>query len=408
VSVPQSQPWWSFCTAARIAFGRNVSRFLPEAARSLDGHERILVVTDPALIAAGVAEPILSALRSPQTDLLVYDQGEPEIGIRGAEECAAAVRDFAPSIVVALGGGSTMDLAKVVATRVLTERGVSDWPAAGVPDQALPVVALPTTAGTGSEVTSVAVLTDETRNIKVGLTSAAFLPAVVLVDPLLTVSCPSRVTAHSGMDALSHALEAYLALGFDERAGRQFAADGFVGKNPVSDALALPAIALIGANLPLAVADGGDLDARESMALASLLAGMAFASAGTAIVHALQYPVGAATKTPHGLGNAVLMPAAVRFNLPSRRREAAAAARALGCDAADDTDASEQLPVLLTTLARSAGIEPGLDTLGVTEADLPGFAAAAAGITRLTENNPRPVDASALHSVLRAALHANP
>lgn len=405
MSVPQAQPWWEFATAARISFGRGVSRFLPDAVGPIG--QRVLVVTDPALVTAGVSEPLVAALRGrPGTDLLVWDQGEPEIGLRRAEECAAAVRDFEPSVVVAVGGGSTMDLAKVVAARLLAGRSICDWPQEGTPDRALPVIALPTTAGTGSEVTSVAVLTDEARNVKVGLASAAFLPQVVLVDPLLTLSCPPHVTAHSGMDALSHALEAYFALGFDERSPVQFAQAGFCGKNPVSDALALPAVALIADNLQRAVADGRDVAARESMALASLLAGMAFAKAGTGIVHALQYPVGAATKTPHGLGNAVLMPAAVRYNLPSRRREAAAAARALGCDAMDDAEAGEQLPGLLTALARSVGIEPGLDTLGVTEADLAGFAAAAAGITRLTQNNPRPVDADALYGVLRDALHA--
>jgi alcohol dehydrogenase len=321
-----------------------------------------------------VTEPLVAALRGRQgTDLLVWDQGEPETGMRRAEECATAVRGFEPTMVVAVGGGSTLDLAKVVAARLRGETALSDWPRQGVPGRALPVIALPTTAGTGSEVTSVAVLTDEETNVKVGLTSAAFLPRVVLVDPLLTLSCPPHVTAHSGMDALSHSLEAYFALGFDERSPASLADTGFCGKNPVSDALALAAVPLIAGNLPRAVADGGDVGARESMALASLLAGMAFARAGTAIVHALQYPVGAATKTPHGLGNAVLMPAAVRFNLPSRRREAAAAARALGCDATDDTEAGEKLPGLLTALARSVGIEPGLDTLGVREADLAGF-----------------------------------
>jgi alcohol dehydrogenase len=406
MSVQAAQPWWEFATAARISFGRGVSRFLPDAADSLG--QRVLVVADPALVHAGVSEPLVAALRGrPGTDLLVWDQGEPETGMRRAEECAAAVRGFAPSVVVAVGGGSTMDLAKVVAARLLAGHAIGDWPREGTPDRALPVVALPTTAGTGSEVTPVAVLTDEERNVKVGLTSAAFLPRVVLVDPLLTLSCPPHVTAHSGMDALSHALEAYFARGFDERSPLTFAQAGFCGKNPVSDALALPAVALIAGHLVRAVADGGDVEARESMALASLLAGMAFAKAGTGIVHALQYPVGAATKTPHGLGNAVLMPSAVRFNLPSRRREAAAVARALGCDATDDAECGGQLPGLLTTLARSVGIEPGLDTLGVTEAELAGFAAAAAGITRLTQNNPRPVDAEALHGVLRDALHAS-
>jgi alcohol dehydrogenase class IV len=225
MSVPQAQSWWEFATAARITFGRDVSRFLPDAVGPPG--QRVLVITDPALVAAGVTEPLVGALRGrQQTDLLVWDQGEPEIGLRRAEECAAAVRDFEPSVVVAVGGGSTMDLAKVVAARLLAGSAICDWPQEGTPDRALPVIALPTTAGTGSEVTSVAVLTDEARNVKVGLTSAAFLPRVVLVDPLLTLSCPPHVTAHSGMDALSHALEAYFALGFDERSPIPFAHAG--------------------------------------------------------------------------------------------------------------------------------------------------------------------------------------
>jgi len=399
--------WWRFSTASSITFGEHTSRFLPDACRGLGN--RVLLLTDQNLAAAGVVGPLESLLRDAgDFELLIYDKGETEIGFAGAERCAAAVREFAPSVVVGLGGGSNLDLAKVVATRLLTNRRVDSWVAGGVPGAALPVIALPTTAGTGSEVTSLAVLTDERHQTKVGLASRGFLPSVVLVDPVLTLSCPQQVTAHSGMDALTHAIEAYMAREYHKRVTPPFTAEGFVGKNPVSDALALSAISLIGGNLRRAVANGGDFVAREAMALASLLAGMAFSSAGTAIVHALQYPVGARTKTPHGLGNAILLPAVVRYNLPVRQCEATAVARALGFTAGEDIEAAKTLPSLLSQLASSIGITPGLDSIGVVEADLPEMAVAAARITRLTDNNPRPVDADALLEVLHDALHDGP
>jgi alcohol dehydrogenase len=400
-------PWWSFSTAGRVVFGAGSSRFLGEAvARHGD---RVLILTDRNLIAAGVVAPLIdevSAVRGVQAYL--YDGGEAEIGFNGAEHCAAAVRDFRPSVVVGVGGGSNLDLAKVVAARLLSSRPIPAWGAEGVPEAALPVVAVPTTAGTGSEVTSIAVLTDEEHQTKVGFPSQGFLPQTALVDPVLALTCPPGVTAHSGMDALSHAIEAFLAIDFRTKAQQPYLGRDFAGKNPVSDALALQAISLIGRHVRAAVVNGTDLAAREAMALGSLLAGMAFATAGTGIVHALQYPLGALTKTPHGLGNAVLLPAAVRFNLPAREHEAAVIARCLGSAAATGQEAAADLPDLLGRMAISLDITPNVRSLGVTEADLAPMAAAASRITRLTQNNPRPVDQDALLHILRAALDFTP
>jgi alcohol dehydrogenase class IV len=397
------QSWWSFSTAGRVSFGVGCSKYLPEALR--DFGSRVLVCTDGNLVAAGVVEPIAKALRAiPGLDLLIYDEGEAEIGFEGAERCAAKVRSFAPTVVVGLGGGSNLDLAKVIAARLTEDRPISHWAKDGVPSAALPVVALPTTAGTGSEVTAIAVLTDEENQTKVGFQSRVLLPRAVLVDPNLTLSCPTRVTAYSGMDALTHAIESYMAIDFTEKAIPGYQSQVFVGKNPISDGLALEAISLIGRNIVRVVNDGTDLVAREAMALGSLLAGIAFSTAGTAIVHALQYPIGALTKTAHGHGNAVLLPSAVRFNLAVRESEAARAARALGSLSELEQEAAAELPDLLGQLAVSVGITPNLRSLGVVESDLVAIATAASGITRLTSNNPRPVDVAALLEVLEGAL----
>jgi alcohol dehydrogenase len=386
-----------------VSFGHYSSRFLPEVVGELG--DRVLVCTDANLVAAGVIEPIVSALRRvPGVEVLVFDEGQAEIGFEGAERCTAHVRSFAPNVVVGIGGGSNLDLAKVVAARVGDPRPISSWSSQGVPSSALPVVALPTTAGTGSEVTAIAVLTDEANQTKVGFQSHALLPRAVLVDPLLTLSCPAKVTAYSGMDALTHAIECFTAISFEDKDVQKYSDQLFVGKNPVSDALAKDAITFIGRSLVAAVRSGDDVEARTGMALGSLMAGMAFSSGGTAIVHALQYPLGALTKTAHGLGNAVLLPSAVRFNLPVRQREGAIVARLLGSLETSDADAASELPEILERLALAVGISPSLRSLGVDDADLAPMASAAGRIKRLVSNNPRPVDDDALLDVLRGAL----
>ena len=395
--------WWSFATPQRVSFGVHTRQLLPDVVRGLG--ERVLVCTDGNLVSAGVIGPLVDSLRSATgAQVVVYDEGQAEIGFEGAERCVAAVRDFNPSVVVGIGGGSNLDLAKVAAARLVGDWPIEQWSTAGLPQGALPVVALPTTAGTGSEVTPIAVLTDERRQIKVGFQSHALLPRFVLVDPVLTLSCPPMVTAFSGMDALSHAVESLLDISFTDKPTQSYDDQAFVGKNPYSDALATKAISLIARSLITAVREGDELGARTDMALGSLLAGMAFASAGTAIIHALQYPLGALTKTAHGHGNAVLMPSAVRFNSSARLSDAAAIARIMGATTESDDEAAARLPDLLANLAIDVGITPTLRSIGVVEADLESLATAAMGITRLLNNNPVPVDHAALVAVLRGAL----
>ena len=392
---------WGFATAGRIIFGRGAIDSLGDVAATFG--RRIALCTDKPLVEAGVVARAEAALRARGLDVCIFDGGEPEVSRTVVERCADWATEVRPDCLVGLGGGSNMDLAKATAL-LLSHGGPIDqyYGEARVPGPVLPVIAVPTTAGTGSEVTPVAVLADENAALKVGVSSHHLLPRWAILDPLLTVSCPRRVTAYSGMDALSHAIEALVAVSYSDipsdDLGRVFA-----GNNPVSEPLAIRAIELIGANLRRAYDDGADLDAREAMLLGSLLAGMAFANAGTGIVHALQYPIGAQTKTAHGLGNALLLPAAMRFNMEVRAREFSRIAVALGCGG---TPVAAVRAV--RALADDLDIPANLQAIGVEEADMPAMAAQAIGIERLIRLNPRPVTVADLDAILRDAWRGAP
>jgi alcohol dehydrogenase len=311
-------------------------------------------------------------------------------------------RAYSPNVVIGLGGGSNLDLAKAVALLVKYPGPLSTYYGENkVPGPTAPVVAVPTTAGTGSEVSPVAVVADPERAMKVGIASRALIPKWAIVDPALTVSCPASVTAHSGMDALAHAIESFCAKVRTDCSPQAI----FVGKNPLSDVLATKAISAIAKFLPTAVAQPADRAARQEMAMASLLAGMAFSAAGTAAVHALQYPVGEATHTPHGLGNAVLLPTVMRSITPSRIEEMAFIARSLdpSLESKPDTDAAGQAAGLVEGLAAKVGIPKGLRALGVKEDQLPQLSQMASTVQRLLDNSPVPFDEGDLLRLLQEA-----
>src|SRR6516164_50751 len=218
--------------------------------------------------------------------------------MRAAEAAIAKARAFRPDALLGLGGGSNMDLAKITAT-VLTHGGAPATYVGDdkVPGPILPLLCLPTTAGTGSEVSAASVLTDTDNHIKVGILSNYLRPRVALIDPLLTVSCPPKVTADSGIDALTHAIEAYTAVDNETFPLPHGERTVYQGRHPLGDTLAEKAISLVGKHLRRAVANGNDLEAREGMALGAMLAGMAFSNVGVAAVHALEYPVGGAVRS---------------------------------------------------------------------------------------------------------------
>jgi alcohol dehydrogenase class IV len=396
---------WTFHAPGQLLFGRNGTHQLGEVAGRL-GVKRVLIVTDPVLLRVGLAERVHVPLSEAGVMVDTFSGGEPEPSLRAAARCIEHARHFRPDAILGLGGGSNMDLAKI--TALVATHGGQPRDYVGddkVPGPILPLVCLPTTAGTGSEVSAATVLTDTDNHIKVGILSNYLRPRVALVDPLLTVSCPPKVTADSGIDALTHAVEAYTAVDnevFPLPAGERTV---YQGRHPFADMLAEKAIALIGQHLRRAVAHGQDLEAREGMALAATLAGMAFSNVGVAVVHALEYPLGGATHCSHGGGNGLLLPYVMRFNLPARRARTAAIARLLGEDVhgLGEEAAAEKGIQAVERLRADIGIPLRLRDLGVTEDQLRPFAEKAFGIKRILRVNPRPVTVEDLEGILKAA-----
>jgi alcohol dehydrogenase class IV len=254
-------------------------------------------------------------------------------------------------------------------------------------------------------VTQAAVLTDEENHIKVSTLSQWLRPRAAIVDPRLTLTCPAKVTADSGIDALTHAIEAYTAVDNAQFPVADGGVTAYQGRNLLSDAMAETALRLIAEQLVGAVAEPDNLAAREGMALAALTAGLAFSNSGVALVHALEYPVGGAVHCSHGAGNGLLLPHVMRFNLPARTRQLARIADLLGEKVAGLSEhvAAERAVVAVERLCRSVGIPERLRDIGVRQEQLPEFAAKAFAIKRLLRVNPRPASEAELLGILTAA-----
>jgi alcohol dehydrogenase class IV len=293
-----------------------------------------------------------------------------------------------------------MDLAKATSLVIAHGGTLRDYLGDDkVPGPVLPVVCVPTTAGTGSEVSAATVLTDTDQHMKVGILSNFLRPRAAVVDPLLTLSCPPKVTADSGIDALTHAIEAYTAVDNAHFPLPHGERSVYQGAHPFGDVLAEKAIALIGQYLRRAVANGEDREAREGMALAATMAGLSFSNVGVAAVHALEYPIGGAVHCSHGAGNGLLLPYVMRFNLPVRRERFAVIARLLG-ESAD----AERAVTAVERLRADIGIPNRLRELGVKEEQLRPFAEKAFAVKRILRVNPRAVTLEDMEGILRSAL----
>lgn len=371
--------------------------------------QRVLVCTDARLGADADFKAIISDLARQGSTALVYDQTQPDLPTESVVDCVSKAASFAPQVIIGIGGGSCMDMAKAVAL-LLTHGGELStyYGEYKVPGPVIPLIAVPTTSGTGSEVTPVAVIADAARGTKIGIATPHLIPQVAVCDPELTLSCPPRLTACSGGDALTHAIESFTAL------ARVPSPDltlqhVFVGKNALSDHFALLAIASIWNSLYPAYKNGRDIKARESLMLGALAAGCAFGTAGTAAAHALQYPVGNATHTAHGDGVASLLPYVMEFNRPACVESFAQIARMLGLGAATSTN-DELSSILVDEVARlldSVGIPRTLQDLGLSADKQQWAAESAIAISRLVKNNPRPLDLSAMQAITSAAYSGN-
>jgi alcohol dehydrogenase class IV len=381
---------FTFTTTPSIHFGAGRLAGIADLAAARLGR-RLLLVTDAGMRATGIVDRALDHLRAAALDVTVFDRVEadpPEAIVRSA---ADAARDAEAQGIIGLGGGSSLDVAKLAAVLAPgTEDLAAIYGIGNVRGPRLPLLLVPTTAGTGSEVTPISIVTTGS-NEKMGVVSPVLLPDVALLDPELTYGLPPHVTAATGIDAMVHAIEAHASIN--------------PNNNPVSRALAREALALMGRALERAVRDGNDAEARAEMLLGSMLAGQAFANSPVAAVHALAYPIGGRYHVPHGLSNALVLPHVLRFNavvaadayaaiahipFPSLARLEGQARTAAFCDE-------------LAALAARCGLPPRLRDVGIPREALPDMADDTRNQTRLLGNNPRPLGVPDALAIYEAA-----
>lgn len=370
----------------RLLFGHGcIARSAEEFA--LAGRRRLFVITSPQVAAALPA--VLTAWREAgqAIEVCALVDREPEIAL--FEKVLAAARAFGPDGIVGFGGGSPLDVAKLVAALLDGRQQVREVFGIGLlKGRAAWLLCIPTTAGTGADVSPNAILLDEGERLKKGVVSPHLVPDLAICDPELTVTMPPAVTAATGIDALVHCMEAY---------ANKFA-------HPTVDLYALEGVRRIGRSIETAVHRGADRAARADVMLGALYGGLCLGPVNTAAVHALSYPLGGEYRVPHGVANSLLMPHVFRFNLPAMPARYADIATALGvAPAATVLGTAEAGLARLAELSRACGIPQRLREVGVPEGDLPRLAQEAMKVTRLLKNNPREVTAADALAIYQAA-----
>lgn len=376
----------TFAAANKLVTGRDSLSVLPDEIARL-GVERPLIVTDNILIQAGVVAQV-EALLPMSAGIFSDVKPEPEIEI--VDLCLQKIREGNHDGLIAVGGGSAIDIAKAASVMATNEGSIEQYVGTNLVKQpGLPLIAIPTTAGTGSEVTNISILSDKKEQVKKGIVSPYLLPDVAIVSPLMTLTCPPSVTAASGVDALVHAVEAYIS---------KFA-------SPVTDALAIGAMKLIAVHLPKAYAAPDNIESREAMITASLMAGLAFGNAGVGAVHALAYPLGGRFHMAHGVSNSLLLPYVMKWNKIACLEKLRDVAVALGenVDGLNADQAAEAAIEAMTRLCRYVDIPQSLREFNIPESAIAEMAEEATKQTRLLKNNPRALRKKDIEDIYRAA-----
>jgi len=381
----------NFLSPNKIIFGIGAVDQIAKEIKSL-GRKHPLIVTDPGVVEFGLLKQVEDVLKSDKMDVGIYQKVVPEPPSHLVGECAQLVRDNSYDLIVGIGGGSSLDIAKGVAIMSTNSGNVLDYAGSDlVPRAGLPMILMPTTAGTGSEATRVFVVTDEKDHNKKTVFSNYVLPNVAIVDPALTQSMPLTVTADTGIDALVHAIESYVS----------------ANANPFSDILAIEAIRLVAENLYPAYAKANNLSARTGMSLAATLAGMAFTSGGLGAVHALAYPLGTMFHLSHGRSMAVMLPYIIDYNRIGNLEKYRNVAAAMGVkiEGLSEYDVSEALINAVQRLLSILQIPAKLKDYGVQEKDIPNLVTGAMKQARLFVPNPRDLRENDIEGIYRKALH---
>ena len=359
-----------FRTAHAIYSGRGSIAHLGDILKAA-GADRVAIICDRNFYDIGGHESAAKAVKSAQLDLTVLPEAVSEPSVKSVTDLALCLKTESFNGFVGVGGGSAMDTTKLVSVLLRSDIPLKEMVGTDIVDgPGVPVILIPTTAGTGSEVTPNGILSLEDEGRKAGVVSPYLLPNAAILDPELSITLPRPLTASTGMDALIHSLESY------------------IGKkaNTLSDAIALQGIALIASNIREAYADGTDIDAREKMLHGSMFGGMALTAAGTAAVHALAYPIGGKFAVPHGVANSMLLIPVLEVTRKACEERLTEVAVAMGLAAGADALMDE-----LSSLCRELSIPTNLRDYGCNEADLDDLALSASKVTRLLDNNPQPL-----------------
>jgi len=366
-----------FNTVRRIASGFGSLETLGDEIKRLKG-TKVLIVTDPGIKSAGLVEIVAAILDRAKINYHFFTEVEPDPKIEVVFSSLAAAKNFGPDLIVGLGGGSSLDISKVTSVMMTNAGPIEKYFGMElVPEPGIPLILIPTTAGTGSEMTSICVLSDTENKVKKGIVSEHMFARMALLDPQLTLGLPPHITATTGMDALVHAIESFTG----------------VRATIFTDTLNLQAIYLVARNLRKAYAHGENREARENMLNASCLAGMAFSNTQNGLDHALALAIGGKFHLPHGLLTAFILPWVMEYNLLADPEKFIQIARAFGetPDGLPEVEGARLSVRAIKSLLDDLGISYKLSDYGVPQEEIPAIAKAAIGAVRLISNNPRKV-----------------
>ncbi len=373
----------------RIRFGVNALSDLAEMVSELGGSNVFLVV-DPGLKSAGFVDKIEAPLKEAGIPFEIYDRVDPEPGLSLADKGAELAKKAGSDCVVGVGGGSAMDVAKAISILLTNGGKAEDYLGLNkIGKPGVPKIMIPTTAGTGAEVTFTAVFINEKTKSKGGMNGDPLYPDAAILDPALTLTLPPHVTAATGIDAFTHALEAFVS----------------TQAHTISDMYAAEAMDLISRNLGKAYAHGGNIEARSAMMMGSLLGGKALATAGVGLVHAMAYPLGGMFGIPHGLANAVLLPFVVEYNIIGNPDKYAQVAEIMGCETAglSQREAAFAAVEAIWDLNHDVMIPGSLEDLNIPRKEIPKMAEIALTVTVPVKNNPRKPSVEDVIAIYEAA-----
>ncbi|WP_216829584.1 iron-containing alcohol dehydrogenase [Alkalihalobacterium elongatum] len=378
-----------FQTAGQLITGSGSVAKVGEEVAKLGG-KKVLIITDKIIRETGLVNKVIEPLQEQSILVDIIDDVIPEPPFEILEEMASKISGKGYDVFVGVGGGSALDVTKLLAVMMTNTEDVRDMVGIdNIKNPGLPFILIPTTSGTGSEVTYNAIFTDNRDKVKKGIVSTYLLPNIAIVDAELTLTVPPAVTAATGMDALVHAVESYTA----------------IRANELTDGIALQAIKLISRSLRTAVHNGRDLKAREDMAMGSLLAGISLGNAGVGAVHALAYPLGGKFKVPHGVANSLLLPYVMKYNVVANLEKFSEVAKAMGenVEGLSTRDAAELAVHAMARLSQDVGIPESIKDVGVSAEDIPALAEEASKIDRLLSNNPRTLTVKDIEKIYQEA-----